>query len=851
MTPNIRRNEQLEVGGARSRNRLVAAALRLSLLLTALVVSALALPATALAECVAPNELWVGCTNVVQGGYWKTNEDGTLTVSESNDYNVYYDGNGNLWLNNANIVGQGSGLSEHKTTGIYAYYDEWVDTDIALTIHLTGDNSVSNGYPIYVAPWGGSASLTITGQGSLTATGTYGGNGGIFVKGDTSSLTIENGADVTVNCARSSAVTIVADDQGTGTLTVDHATLRAYGYVIDDPDDPYGICFSYAGSPSDIVDGSRVLRVSGNSIVYTNYMQATYTRLVVDASEEDGGIVFDGKDGTVYGNVTLQEDLEIGEGESLTIPQDATLTIPGGKTLTNNGALTIAEGGEVINNSALFNDGSVNVAGSITNNHYIYNKEGGTFSGTGGLNNNNADSSGYFYNFGAFSGITVTGNTIQHFVTGVTLTGSLSMAVGGTETLTASLTPSNATERGMTWTSSDPTIATVTENPNDETEATITALKPGTVTITAKADNLDVTHNKPSATCEVTVSPVPVTGVSLNKTETDLTVGSTETLTATVQPTDATNQNVTWSSDNENVATVENGKVTAVGTGSTTITVTTEDGGKTATCTVTVHDPVGAWSSNADGHWHACAACGDRLDYAEHTSTVENEKKATCTEEGYTGDTVCSVCGYAIAKGETIPATGHSFTSYAPNGDATCTEDGTETAACDNGCGATDTRSDEGSALGHAWSEPAWRWSDDGEEFVASFACARDASHTIELTAKPAAEVASGPTCTEPGTTRYRAEVELDGVTYAAEATAADIPARGHKFEDGVCTVCGAEDEGYVAPQRPDPRPEPEPIETDPELPATGDATAVGLLGALACGGAALAIGAALRMRSR
>lgn len=232
-----------------------------------------------------------------------------------------------------------------------------------------------------------------------------------------------------------------------------------------------------------------------------------------------------------------------------------------------------------------------------------------------------------------------------------------------------------------------------------------------------------------------------------------------------------------------------------------------------ATLTVThAHKPSSDWSSDADGHWHACAACaacGDRLDNAAHTPKVEGAQGATCTEEGYTGDTVCSVCGYVIEEGETIPA------------------------------------------AGHAWGEPAWRWSDDGEEFVASFACARDASHTIELTAKPAAEVASGPTCTEPGTTRYRAEVELDGVTYAAEATAADIPARGHKFEDGVCTVCGAEDEGYVAPQRPDPRPEPEPIETDPELPATGDATAVGLLGALACGGAALAIGAALRMRSR
>lgn len=263
-----------------------------------------------------------------------------------------------------------------------------------------------------------------------------------------------------------------------------------------------------------------------------------------------------------------------------------------------------------------------------------------------------------------------------------------------------------------------------------------------------------------------------------------------------------------------NAAEYTTGKTTMDMSGNQYRCVVTGDGGAVisdpATLTVAhAHKPASDWSSDADGHWHECAACGDRLDYAGHMRTVENEKKATCTDEGYTGDTVCSVCGYVIEEGETIPA------------------------------------------AGHAWGEPAWRWSDDGEEFVASFACARDASHTIELTAKPAAEVASEPTCTEPGTTRYRAEVELDGVTYAAEATAADIPARDHKFEDGVCTVCGAEDEGYVAPQRPDPRPEPEPIETDPELPATGDATAVGLLGALACGGAALAIGAALRMRSR
>ena len=80
-----------------------------------------------------------------------------------------------------------------------------------------------------------------------------------------------------------------------------------------------------------------------------------------------------------------------------------------------------------------------------------------------------------------------------------------------------------------------------------------------------------------------------VTGVSLNKNTTTIKVGGTETLTAMVEPANATNKAVTWSSDNISVATVDaNGLVTAVAEGSATITVTTEDGRKTATCTVIV-----------------------------------------------------------------------------------------------------------------------------------------------------------------------------------------------------------------------------------------------------------------------
>lgn len=85
---------------------------------------------------------------------------------------------------------------------------------------------------------------------------------------------------------------------------------------------------------------------------------------------------------------------------------------------------------------------------------------------------------------------------------------------------------------------------------------------------------------------------VAVTGVSLNKTAVELTEGATVTLEATVNPSNATEKAVTWSSDNASVATVSNGTVTAVKAGSATVTVTTKDGGKTARCAVTVKPKV-------------------------------------------------------------------------------------------------------------------------------------------------------------------------------------------------------------------------------------------------------------------
>ena len=149
---------------------------------------------------------------------------------------------------------------------------------------------------------------------------------------------------------------------------------------------------------------------------------------------------------------------------------------------------------------------------------------------------------------------------------------------GESAVLSASVSPEAASDRAVAWSSSDRSVVTV-----DKT-GTVQGLKPGTATVTATAEGK-------SGTCAVTVKAkaVNVTEVTLDKTELTMTEGETETLTATVRPDNADNRKVTWSSDKTEVATVDGaGRVTAVKAGEAVVTVTTEDGGKTATCKVTV-----------------------------------------------------------------------------------------------------------------------------------------------------------------------------------------------------------------------------------------------------------------------
>ena len=149
---------------------------------------------------------------------------------------------------------------------------------------------------------------------------------------------------------------------------------------------------------------------------------------------------------------------------------------------------------------------------------------------------------------------------------------------GESAVLSASVSPEAASDRAVAWSSSDRSVATV------DKAGTVHGLRPGTATVTATAEGK-------SGTCAVTVKAkaVNVTEVTLDKTELTLTEGETETLTATVKPDNADNRKVTWSSDKTEVATVGgDGRVTAVKAGEAVVTVTTEDGGKTASCKVTV-----------------------------------------------------------------------------------------------------------------------------------------------------------------------------------------------------------------------------------------------------------------------
>jgi uncharacterized protein YjdB len=194
----------------------------------------------------------------------------------------------------------------------------------------------------------------------------------------------------------------------------------------------------------------------------------------------------------------------------------------------------------------------------------------------------------------------------------------------GSETLTATVLPENASNKTITWSSSNPSVATVGEDTGE-----VTAVAVGTTEIRATAaDGSGVT-----AICNVTVG-IPVTGVTLDQTNLELNAGDERQLTAAITPDNATNKAVTWQSSAPSVAAVDTtGKVTAKATGTAIITVTTIDREQTATCTVIVPDPNVRQKLDdgidqlVDGHYEAAIASFEtafNMDHEGSSTYVES-----------------------------------------------------------------------------------------------------------------------------------------------------------------------------------------------------------------------------------
>ena len=313
----------------------------------ALVLCLSLLPAAALAAAPSGQELYVGNVQISSTGYWTTDSDGSVTQyteegTPSDNYIHYDKDNNTLTLHNATIKESvstdtstfiaGAAIGVHNQNGA-----------AELTITLEGTNTIAEvGKGIYVlANSTGGATLTITGDGSLDASASQ---TGIWVQNNNGNgaLFIQN-AKVEAT-GTSYGVNVQSRESSTASLTVDGGSLTASGSP--------GILYDSSGSGT--VPNTTALTINNSAIVDARGGGIGAGLLQdlkeVSPADESVGIVFgldlsDSKAGAVYGDVTLQDNLTIGEDESLTIPEGSSLDASG--KLTNEGTINVESGGSV------------------------------------------------------------------------------------------------------------------------------------------------------------------------------------------------------------------------------------------------------------------------------------------------------------------------------------------------------------------------------------------------------------------------------------------------------------------------------------------------------------------------
>ena len=355
---------------------------------------------------------------------------------------------------------------------------------------ITGSTVVGKGGPLagtniqYSAGVNGMGKVELSG-GTVTGTGgdTEAGDSFGICAGDTTSynvvtvsiknatVTATGGTATNGSSGGISATNTIADVE----VTIENAAVTTTGGAAEQGS--YGILAETTGTAVDVT-------INGNSVVRANMTgveDVDGEPISGDSIDKQNGIIFENGEGTVYGNVELQEDLTVGADESLTIPQGATLLIPENVTLTNRGTMT--------NNGTIKNRGTLTI------------EPGGNLAGN------------------------VTGNQATYKVAGVTLNRSnLSLTAGGNAWLRAAVQPDNAANQSVTWASSDPSVATVDQN------GVVTAVAPGAATITVTTVDGGFT-----AICTVTVRPdIPPANPNYR-----ITVEATQGGTVTADPTAA------------------------------------------------------------------------------------------------------------------------------------------------------------------------------------------------------------------------------------------------------------------------------------------------------------------------
>lgn len=295
-------------------------------------------------------ELYVGGQKITESGCYE-NQNGTWTKvggTEPASGQFSYDAaTGTLTLNKAEITSTGV---VDVGNGAHYYYGSVIafskSTDVSLNVVLQADSTITGTGGLRVVSDAGDASLSISGPGSLEVKNVTNDSGIILIGSKNVNLGI-NSADVTISNVQYYGVQLAAGDECKSTATINDGNLTASGSTV-------GIYFMWLYN-----DGPSSLTVSGNAMVDTEgstggIINGFPDSFQIGAEGESGGIVFNGKSGTVYGDVTLDESLTIGEDETLTIPEGSTLDTNG--NLTNNGT--------IINNGTLTGDVSGN--GTVT-----------------------------------------------------------------------------------------------------------------------------------------------------------------------------------------------------------------------------------------------------------------------------------------------------------------------------------------------------------------------------------------------------------------------------------------------------------------------------------------------------